>query len=117
LNGKRDAEGLSLALPGSGDGILSAGLNPGACVRCGLARFLANDMTVMICTLRGVNLGAHHRVKMEELKTLCKSLELREPQTYVQSGNIIFKTDERDHIKIAKRIEGAKSLDFRPTSY
>jgi uncharacterized protein (DUF1697 family) len=66
----------------------------------------------MICMLRGVNVGAHNRVKMEELKTLCKSLELREPQTYVQSGNVIFKTDERARIKIAQRMEGAIRKKF-----
>jgi uncharacterized protein (DUF1697 family) len=69
-------------------------------------------MSVMICMLRGVNVGAHHRVKMEELKTLCKSLELREPQTYVQSGNVIFKTDEHARIKLAKRMEGAIRKTF-----
>ena len=69
-------------------------------------------MAVIICMLRGVNVGAHNRVKMEELKTLFKSLGLREPQTYVQSGNVIFKTDERDRIKIAKRIESAIRKKF-----
>lgn len=72
-------------------------------------------MAVMICMLRGVNLGAHNRVKMEALKALCESLKLREPQTYVQSGNVIFKTDERDLVKLAKRIETAieKKFGFR----
>jgi uncharacterized protein (DUF1697 family) len=57
--------------------------------------------------LRGVNLGPHSRVKMEELRALCESLKLRKPQTYVQSGNVIFKTDERDLIKLAKQMEAA----------
>src|SRR6202048_2408330 len=69
-------------------------------------------MAVMICMLRGVNLGAHNRVKMEELRALCESLKLREPQTYVQSGNVIFKTDERDLVKLVKRIEGAIEKKF-----
>ncbi len=71
-----------------------------------------NDMAVIICMLRGVNLGPHNRVKMEELKTLCESLKLREPQTYVQSGNVIFKTNERDLVKLARRMEGAIQKKF-----
>jgi len=69
-------------------------------------------MAVMICMLRGVNLGTHNRVKMEALRAVCESLKLREPQTYVQSGNVIFKTDERDLVKLVKRIEGAIEKRF-----
>ena len=76
------------------------------------ALYLAHLMAVMICMLRGVNLGPHNRVKMEELKALCESLKLRDPQTYVQSGNVIFKTDERDLVKLAKRIESAIEKKF-----
>lgn len=65
--------------------------------------------------LRGVNVGGHNRVKMEELLALCASLKLRETQTYVQSGNAIFHTDERDVTKLSKRIEDAieKKFNFR----
>jgi uncharacterized protein (DUF1697 family) len=49
---------------------------------------------------------------MEELRALCASLKLREAQTYVQSGNVIFKTDERDLITLAKRIESAIQKKF-----
>jgi uncharacterized protein (DUF1697 family) len=69
-------------------------------------------MTVVISMLRGVNLGPHNRVKMEELRALYESLKLREPQTYVQSGNVVFKTDERDLVKLAKRIEGGIEKEF-----
>jgi uncharacterized protein (DUF1697 family) len=69
-------------------------------------------MRVIVSMLRGVNLGPHNRVKMEELRELYVSLKLREPQTYVQSGNVIFKTDERDLIKLTKRIEGAIEKKF-----
>jgi uncharacterized protein (DUF1697 family) len=69
-------------------------------------------MGVMICMLRGVNLGAHNRVKMETLRAVCESLKLHDPQTYVQSGNVIFKTDERDLVKLTKRIESAIEKKF-----
>jgi uncharacterized protein (DUF1697 family) len=69
-------------------------------------------MAVLISMLRGVNLGPHNRVKMEALRALYESLKLREPQSYVQSGNVIFKTDERDLIKLTKRIKGAIEKKF-----
>lgn len=69
-------------------------------------------MAVIISMLRGVNLGPHKRVKMEELRGLYESLRLRDAQTYVQSGNVIFRTDERDLIRLGKRIESAIEKRF-----
>jgi uncharacterized protein (DUF1697 family) len=40
-------------------------------------------MPVVICMLRGVNVGGHIKINMEALKALCVSLKLKDPQTYV----------------------------------
>lgn len=69
-------------------------------------------MAVVISMLRAVNLARHQRVAMEPLKELYTSIRLRDPQTYVQSGNVIFKTDERDLARLAKRIEDAIERRF-----
>lgn len=69
-------------------------------------------MPVVICMLRGVNIGAHNRVKMDDLKKLCTSLKLCDPQTYVQSGNVIFTTDERDLDKLRTKLEAAIHKKF-----
>ena len=66
----------------------------------------------MIGLLRGVNLGGHHKVKMDELRALCQRLKLRDVKTYVQSGNIVFRTDEKDAIQLAGRIEKAIERKF-----
>jgi uncharacterized protein (DUF1697 family) len=73
-------------------------------------------MTAIIAMLRAVNVGGHQKIKMEELRALCASLKLGDPQTYVQSGNVIFTTAERDMVKLAKRIEDVldKKFGFRP---
>jgi uncharacterized protein (DUF1697 family) len=55
--------------------------------------------------LRGVNVGGHNKIKMEALRALYESMKLRDAQTYVQSGNAIFRTDERDLARLARRIE------------
>lgn len=64
-------------------------------------------MSVVVSMLRGVNLARHKRVKMDALRELYESLRLREPQTYVQSGNVLFKTREKNLTALAKRIEDA----------
>ena len=69
-------------------------------------------MIVVICMLRGVNVGSHNRVKMDDLKKLCTSLKLCDPQTYVQSGNVIFKSDERNLEKLRQKLEAAIHKKF-----
>jgi len=47
------------------------------------------SVAVIISMLRGVNVGGHNVIKMEELRALYATLKLRDAQTYVQSGNVI----------------------------
>ena len=67
---------------------------------------------VVISMLRGVNVGGHHKVKMDELRALYESLGLRNVQTYVQSGNVIFSTKERELDRIAIEIGNAIEQRF-----
>ena len=69
-------------------------------------------MAVLISMLRGVNLGPHKRVKMDALRALYVSLKLRDPQTYVQSGNVIFRSEETDLDALASRIESGIERKF-----
>src|SRR5262249_33944567 len=77
--------------------------------------YILGAMPVVISLLRGVNLASHNRVKMEALRALYEKLGLENPQTYVQSGNVIFQTEERNLSTIANRIEQAieKNFGFR----
>lgn len=69
-------------------------------------------MPVLIAMLRGVNLVRHNRIKMDALRTLCISLELQNPQTYIQSGNIVFVSKEKNVARLAKRIQDGIGLAF-----
>jgi uncharacterized protein (DUF1697 family) len=73
-------------------------------------------MSAVISMLRGVNVGGRNLIKMDALKTLCVSLKLKDPQTFIQSGNVVFKTEEKDLAKLTKRIQDAieKTFGFRP---
>lgn len=46
-----------------------------------------------IALLRGINVGGHRKLKMEELKAMFRSMGFEEVTTYIQSGNIIFSTE------------------------
>jgi len=79
-------------------------------------KYTGAAMAVIIAMLRGVNVAGHNKIKMEALRALCESLELRDAQTYVQSGNVVFRTKERNLAALAKRMEDAieRSFGFRP---
>jgi uncharacterized protein (DUF1697 family) len=72
-------------------------------------------MPVIVSLLRGVNLGPHHRMKMDALRTLCESLGLRDPQTYLQSGNVLFRAPARDLARLPEKIEAGieRAFGFR----
>ncbi len=62
--------------------------------------------------LRGVNVGPHNRIKMEELRAMYKSLKLEDARTYVQSGNVVFRTKEKNSPQLAKKIQNAIQKKF-----
>ena len=66
--------------------------------------------------LRGVNVGGHNQIRMDALRALYASLRLRNPQTYIQSGNVVFGTEATDLAKLARRIEDSieHQFAFRP---
>jgi uncharacterized protein (DUF1697 family) len=69
-------------------------------------------MPVLISMLRGVNVGAHNRIKMDSLRAVYESLKLEDPRTYIQSGNVIFRTKEKNTEALAKKIENAFEREF-----
>lgn len=69
-------------------------------------------MPVLISMLRAVNVGGYAKIKMEALRALYSSLKFENPQTYVQSGNVIFETNERDLATVGKRIQKAIEKKF-----
>jgi uncharacterized protein (DUF1697 family) len=73
-------------------------------------------MVPVISMLRGVNVGGHNKIKMETLREAYESLGLRDVQTYVQSGNVVFTTNERNLAALGRRIEETleRKFGFRP---
>jgi len=56
--------------------------------------------------------GGHNIVKMDPLRDLYGKLGFRDVQSYVQSGNVVFRTTAQDLARLRKRIEGAVAETF-----
>jgi len=46
-------------------------------------------MAVYISLIRGINVGGHKLVKMDQLRAALEKLGFQKVQTYIQSGNIV----------------------------
>ena len=62
--------------------------------------------------LRGVNVGGRAKVSMQELRALFESAGLTEVESYVQSGNIVFRSPKTDVAKLERTIERKISKDL-----
>jgi uncharacterized protein (DUF1697 family) len=74
-------------------------------------------MPVIISMLRGINVGASNRIKMDALRGVYEALGLEDVRTYVQSGNVVFYTEQGDLAGLASRIEDGieRAFGFRST--
>jgi len=50
-------------------------------------------MKTYIALLRGINVSGHKKIKMADLRTYLEELDFQDIQTYIQSGNIVFKSE------------------------
>lgn len=69
-------------------------------------------MTAFISLFRGINVGGNHKVKMVDLKDLHEALGLKDVLPYIQSGNVVFKSDATDTALLQKQIEDSFETIF-----
>ncbi|HSW87805.1 MAG TPA: DUF1697 domain-containing protein, partial [Candidatus Saccharimonadales bacterium] len=62
--------------------------------------------------LRGINVGKVKQVKMAELKKAFESLGFQNVKTLLNSGNVIFETENKDEQKLTQQIEDALEITF-----
>ena len=62
-------------------------------------------MNKYVAFLRAINVGGHTIIKMTDLKQMFESLGLKNVHTYIQSGNVIFESDEDDTASLETQIE------------
>jgi uncharacterized protein (DUF1697 family) len=67
---------------------------------------------IYVALLRAVNVGGKSIMKMAALRNCLELAGFKRVATYIQSGNIIFETDERKLPSVAVRIERALGATF-----
>lgn len=69
-------------------------------------------MNKYVALLRGINVGGHKKIPMADLIELLTNSGLENVQTYIQSGNVIFDSSEKNSHKIEQRIHDAINVHF-----
>ena len=64
-------------------------------------------MASHVALLRGINVGGKNKVPMAELREVVTSLGHTGVSTYIQSGNVLFTTEETDTAELASALEAA----------
>lgn len=74
-------------------------------------------MTTCIALLRGINVGGRNKVAMADLRAVCEALGHDDVRTYVQSGNVVFATDNDDLTAVGTQLRArlGSELDVTPT--
>jgi len=68
--------------------------------------------STFVALLRGINVGGKKKIAMAELRSLLSSLGLEDVRTYIQSGNVAFRSSDGDADEIAATIEREISAAF-----
>jgi uncharacterized protein (DUF1697 family) len=72
--------------------------------------------TEYLALLRGINVGGKNIIKMADLKACFESMGFSDVASYIQSGNIIFKSNVKDKNEITGDIEKVLSKTFNYTA-
>ena len=69
-------------------------------------------MNQYLALLRGINVGGKNIIKMVDLKTSFEAMDFSNVVTYIQSGNVLFQSEEKDKAALTARIEKGLSKRF-----
>lgn len=70
------------------------------------------DMKRYVALLRGINISGKNKISMAELKNKFGKLDFEEVKTYLNSGNVVFSSDEDSIEKLTRLIERAIKNEF-----
>ncbi len=72
----------------------------------------ADAPTTYVALLRGINLGAKNKVPMPALRSAVEALGHEDVRTYIQSGNVLFKSRSKEVPEIAAALESTIMEEF-----
>jgi uncharacterized protein (DUF1697 family) len=81
------------------------------------SRYQEGLMNTYIALFRGINVGGKNRISMQELMGIFQTIGYENVQTYIQSGNVVFSSDEKVTAKVKARIQAEiiEKMGFDPT--
>jgi len=62
--------------------------------------------------LRGINVGGRNTIPMPELRASLTARGFTDVSTYIQSGNVVFRTGDDDPVTVAEQVEQLLAEDF-----
>ena len=65
-----------------------------------------------IALLRGINVGGHNKIKMDDLRSMFDSLGFSNVSTYIASGNVAFDARKAKDSSLIDKIENAITSNF-----
>jgi uncharacterized protein (DUF1697 family) len=69
-------------------------------------------MPTYVSMLRGINVGGHKKIKMDQLRTNFEALGFEQVKTYIQSGNVVFRGGKLSTSTLSTKIEATILADF-----
>ena len=73
---------------------------------------LKRPVKIFVALLRGVNVGGKNMIRMSSLKESFERMGFGDVATYINSGNVIFKSQEGDARKLERSVEGMLSSEY-----
>lgn len=70
-------------------------------------------MKTYIAFLRGINVSGNKKIPMAELRTLCDGLHFKNVKTYIQSGNVVFESENSEIVELEKLFSQSILHHFR----
>lgn len=61
-------------------------------------------MNVYIALFRGINVGGHNKLPMQDIVKTLVELGFRNIETYIQSGNVVFESEETNRSVLTDKI-------------
>ena len=69
-------------------------------------------MIKYLALLRGINVSGHNMIKMDALKKMLENMGFQNVETYIQSGNVFFESEEENAASIGFKIKQEISKVF-----
>lgn len=67
---------------------------------------------VYVALLRGINVGGKNKVEMNRLKSVFEDAGMTSVRTYINSGNVVFRSSVRARVRLAGLLEDAIAQGF-----